>query len=489
MHRRKQKYADVVIIGGGIVGCSIAYELAKYKLVTNLVEQEPDLSFGASGANTGLVHAGFNPLPGSMKAKFSQEGNDLYPNLSKVLNVPFKRIGALVLASSKAEHNALDELMSRGKSNQIKGLKLLNRRQVLKIEPMLGKNISRALFAPTAGIISPYEFVIALAENAAMNGVIFNLSTQVQDIELKNNRVEAVVTNKDKIFTHAVINAAGIYSDTVAGMVGLKTFNIHPRRGEYLVLDSRTDITINHTLFPVPGKVSKGIVVTPTIDGNILLGPTADDVEDKSATPTTRKGQAEVLAGAQKLIPTISQKYVISAFSGMRAVADSSDFIIGYTPVEGFINAAGIASPGLTAAPAISKYVCTLLREIMPSDKFKLKVNYHPGRPALFTLKSSTLKEQDEYIKQNPAFGHMICRCEHVSEGEVVAAIHRHPSPTTLKGIKYRTRTCMGRCQGAFCTPNLIELLAREHGIEEEQVTLAGEGSELLFKTKKGIKK
>jgi glycerol-3-phosphate dehydrogenase len=487
MQRRKK--ADVVIIGGGIIGCAIAYELAKFKLVTYLIEKEPELCFGATGANTGLIHAGFNPKPRSMKARFNLEGNNLYSKLATELNVPYKRIGALVLAKTEAEQKMLDALIKRGTDNGVKGLKILTKKQLHEFEPMLNQNIIAGLLAPSAGIISPYEFSIALAENAAMNGVKFNLSTEVSGIEIKNNCVEAVLTNKHELTTSVVINAAGVFSDTIAGMVGLKTFKISPRRGEYLILDSRAGVSVNHTLFPVPSKVSKGIVVTPTIDGNILLGPTAENIKDKSATETTQSGQLEVLAGAQKLIPAINHKDVISTFAGIRAVPDSNDFIIGPTSVSGFINAAGIASPGLAAAPAIAKYVCTIIQEILPGSKLKSKTNYHSGRVAQFNFRVTTIDEQDSYIKKNPTFGHMVCRCEHVSEGEVISTIRHQPSPITLKGIRHRTRAGMGRCQGAFCSPRIIEILSREHDIPVEKVTLAGPGSELLVKTKKGIKK
>ncbi|WP_455392360.1 NAD(P)/FAD-dependent oxidoreductase, partial [[Eubacterium] cellulosolvens] len=297
------KSADVVIIGGGIIGCAIAYELARYRLVIHLLEQEPDLSFGATGANTGLVHAGFNPKPGTLKARFNLEGNRIYPELAHELQVPFRRIGALVLGRTKSDLAKLNKLVTTGAKNGIPGLKILTRRELFKIEPKLHEKITSALYAPTAGIVSPYEMTIALAENAAKNGLKIHLSTYVRDIIVKESSVLTIVTNKGKFNTTCVINAAGVFSDEIAGLVGLKDFKIIPRRGEYFVLDKRAGGLVNHTLFPVPGRISKGIVVTPTVDGNLLLGPTAEDIEEKCATETTSTGLTEVMEGARKLIP------------------------------------------------------------------------------------------------------------------------------------------------------------------------------------------
>ena len=483
------KNVDVIVIGGGVIGCAIAFELAKYKIVTCLLEQEADLCFGASGANTGLIHAGFNPKPGSMKARFNVEGNKLIPKLASELHIPFKKTGALVLARTEPELARFDDLISRGEQNGVKNLQVINRNKLRNLEPELHEDILGALFAPTAGIISPYELTIALAENAARNGVKILLSTSVLDIIMKGNRVQTVITNKGKINSRFVINAGGMFSDDIAKLVGLKTFSIRPRRGEYLVLDKHVGELVRHTLFPTPSVVSKGIVVTPTVSGNILIGPNADEIYDKNDTSTTTTGLETVFECARNLVPALAAKDVISTYAGLRAVADTDDFIIGSTKIEGFVNAAGIASPGLTAAPAIAKYICGLIANNNIGIKLVPKIDYKKGREKPFNFISSTLEESDEMIKKAPEFGQIVCRCEHVSKGEVIFALNTPPQPSTLKGLKYRTRVGMGRCQGAFCTEKVVEILSKELEIPEEKITLSGKGSEMLFETKKGRKK
>ena len=477
--------ADVVIIGGGVIGCAIAYELARYKLIVYLVEQQPELCFGASGANTGLIHAGFNPKPGSLKAKFNVEGNKLMQEVALELQVPFNRVGAIVLADITGSHSKLTSLIHRGEENGVEGLKIVTGAALRRLEPNINKNISGALFVPSAGIISPYELTIALAENAAMNNVNISLSTRVIDIIEKHDCIQAVETNKGRINTRFVINSAGVFADDIAGLIGLKSFSITPRRGEYLVLDKHFSGLVKHTLFPVPTEISKGIVVTPTVDGNILLGPNAEDINDKQDRSTTVIGQTKVLEAAQRLVPAINASEVIARFAGIRAVPDTNDFIIGTTKIKGFINAAGIASPGLTSAPAIGKHVTRILAKELDKQLIR-KTKYLRGRPKPLHLSSESPEEHHKYIQKNSTHGHVICRCEHVTEGEVVDALHRPIPATTLKGVRYRTRTGMGRCQGAFCNQNVIFLLSRELGVPPWKVTLSGKGSELLFKTKKG---
>jgi glycerol-3-phosphate dehydrogenase len=479
---------DVIIIGGGVIGCAIAFELARYEIKTTLIEKDPDVSFGASSANTGLIHAGFNPKPGTLKAKFNVEGNHLMPQLAKELNIKFKRLGTLVLYP---EESKIQELLKRGERNGVKDLRILDKDELHALEPHVAETFSAALFAPSAGIISPYELTIALANCAAHNGVIFMLSTKVTGLLMKRGAVNGVRTNKGKLYAKIVINAAGLFADEIIEpKYNTKPFSIKPRRGEYLVLDKRLAGLVKHTLFPVPTKKSKGIVVTPTVEGNILLGPTATEVEAKSDTKTTALGQRDVLAGAQKLVPSIKKRDVIATFAGLRAINDTGDFVIGPTKLEGLINAAGISSPGLTAAPAIAKFIVKLIEDGGLIKKMVKRSNYQSGLPYRFTAAEATSTELDKQIKQNPAFGNVICRCELVTEGELQTAITGTPGlkVTTLKGLRYRTRITQGRCQGAFCTQKSIFILARELGIPPEQVTFKGPGSELLYKTAKGDK-
>ncbi len=482
-----QKHADVVIIGGGVIGCSIAYELAKYNFVISLIEKESDVSFGASSANTGLIHAGFDPNPGSLKARFNVEGNKLFSSLASELQIPFKQIGALVLACSDSERSILDKLKKRGEQNCVENLKILDKKEVLDIEPMISDDVVGALYAPSAGIISPYELTIALAENAVMNGVQIELATRVSDIIVKRNHVYKVNTSRGQIKTKYVINCAGLFADEISKLVGLKTFSIRPRRGEYLLLDKRLSGLVKHTLFPVPSKISKGIVVTPTVDGNILIGPNAENIEDKADTATTLDGQVKIIKKAQKLVPGLRYEDVITRFAGLRAVPNSDDFIIGTTKINGFINAAGIASPGLTSAPAIAKHVVSIL-ENEEGKKLVAKPDYHIGRPEPFRTQSLEPEEHHKKIQQEVSYGHIICRCEHVTEGEVIDALHQILPATTVKGVRYRTRVGMGRCQGGFCLQKLIFLISDTLGKPVEKITLTGTGSEFLQKTKKGLK-
>ena len=482
------KTVDVVIIGGGVIGCAIAYELSRLSLKTSVLEAEADIAFGASGANTGLVHAGFNPKPGSLKAKYNIEGNKLFPKLAKDLNIQFQPIGALVLAKTDNDFSKLDELKRSGEDNGVLDLTIKTGDELFKMEPNINQEILGALFAPSAGIISPYEFTIALAECAAGAGSEFLFNTRVLEIRQKNDTVNQVIMNNGKIKTKFIINAAGIFSDDIAKLVGLNTFNIHPRRGEYLIFDKRAAGLVRHTLFPVPSKVSKGIVVTPTVEGNILLGPNAEDIDDKSDNSTTSKGLEEVYFGSKELVPDLNKKDVIATFSGIRPVPDVLDFIIGPTQIPGFINAAGIASPGLTAAPAIAKAVVKVILNDDISKKMNIKPNpkFNARRQKPMGLKNTIPTRFDVIIQKDHSFGHVVCRCEHVTEGEVLQAIHTCPGATTVKGIKYRTRAGLGRCQGAFCNQNVIFILSRELGIPVENVTLSGPGSEMLFKTGKG---
>lgn len=476
---------DIVIIGGGIIGCSIAYEFSRYKLIIELLEQESDLCYGASGANTGLIHAGFDPPPGSLKAKFNSEGNRLIPQLAHELEVPFKQIGALVVGYNDSDISKLEKLKCRGLENGVSGLKILQQEEIHNLEPALNKDINGALFAPSAGIISPYEFTIALAENAAINGVKIRLSTRVMDIIVKHNSIKGIKTPNGRLNCRYVINAAGLFADKIASLAGLDTFTITPSRGEYLILDKRVKGLVNHTLFPLPRKVSKGIVVTPTVDGNIMLGPNAEEIENKSDNITTARGQANVINGSLKLVPRLNVNEVICRFAGIRTIPNTNDFIIGPTELEGFINVAGISSPGLTSAPAIAKHVVQIIAD-EENKKLLKKEEYIKGRPQRFIPRLATPQKHHENIQQNSAFGHVLCRCEHVTSGEVISELHRPVPVTTLKGVKLRTRAGMGRCQGAFCSQRLIFLLSHELNIPVEKVTLSGEGSEILIKSNKG---
>ena len=481
--------ANVVIIGGGIVGASIARELSQYDVDVVLVEKESDIAFGGSTkANTGIIHAGYDDVPGTVKADLCCRGNALWSELSFELNVPLKRIGSLVVALKNDEISILNELKKRGEKNGVPGLEIIeDRNRLFQMEPNLNEESIAALYAPTAGVANPCEMSIALVENAVQNGVRILLETKVRKILVKEGEVKAIQTNRGCIEANCVINAAGLHADEISAMVGIRHFSITPRRGEYYVLDKKLGGFVNHILFPIPTPISKGIVVTPTADGNLLIGPNAHDIEDKTDVATTFVGLEEIFRGAVKLVPKLSLKksMIIANYGGLRAESSTGDFIIeAYDEVSGFINVAGIKSPGLTAAPAIAKKVVNMLRE--RGLRLKKKDAFNPHRKSIDrSIRELSLNKVKKLLAQDPRYGHVICRCEHVTEGEVVEAIRR--GATTLDGIKFRTRAGMGRCQGGFCTPRIIKILARELSMPIETLTKRGGHSKLLPYTVKSL--
>ncbi|MCG0275404.1 MAG: NAD(P)/FAD-dependent oxidoreductase [Thermosediminibacteraceae bacterium] len=470
---------DVVIIGGGVVGCMIARELSRYQLKTVLLEKEDDVASGTSKANSAIVHAGYDPKPGTLKAKLNVRGNPLFDKICSELDVPFKRIGSLVVSLTEEEDRVLEELLERGKKNGVPGLKIINREELLKMEPNVNKKARAALYAPTAGIICPYELTIALAENACQNGVEIKLNSKVVGIKVVNNGELAVMTPTETIHTRYVINAAGLYADEISKMAGAEEYRITPRKGEYLLFDKRFGNIVNRIIFPTPSKISKGILVCPTVDGNFFIGPNSNDVTEKDDVAVTPEGIEEIIKGAQKLVPELPLNHVITSFAGLRAVSDTDDFIIGASKkVRGFINVGGIQSPGLSAAPAIAEMVLEILKE--EGLSLKEKRDYNPERPRVYKFRQMNNEERRELIRKNPAYGRVICRCETVTEGEIIDAIRRPVGARSLDAVKRRTRAGMGRCQGGFCSPRVIEILSRELGISPLEITKCGCGSEIL---------
>ena len=471
----------ILIVGGGITGAAIARELSKYNVEVTLIEKEADIAFGGSTkANTAIIHAGYDDEPGTVSAKLCVRGNTLWTRLSSELSIPFDRIGSLVVALDDEEASILWELMERGRANSVQKLKIVKGRELFEMEPNLSSKAVAGLCAPTAGIICPYEAAIALAENARMNRVSVLLETTATGVTVRDHEIQAVQTNRGTIPARYVINAAGLFADKVSAMAGADEFKITPRKGEYVVYDKDLDGLVNRVLFPIPSPMSKGIAVTPTVDGNIIAGPTAHDIDNKQDTATTSAGLEEVLIGAYKLVPQLTAKYdaIISGFAGLRPQPSTGDFIIkSYENPSGFINVAGIKSPGLTSAPAIAETVLDILR--VEGLDLKEKSNFRPFRePITHPIRELTLKTPKS-IADDRRYGHVVCRCEHVTEAEILEAIKR--GAKTLDGIKYRTRAGLGRCQGGFCTPDIIEILARELGIPVEEVTKKGGDSKILL--------
>lgn len=478
---------DVVIIGGGIVGACIARELSKYYVKAILVEKEVDVASGVSKANTGIVHAGYNPEPGTLRAKLNILGSKLYESITKELDVPYKKIGSLVLAFEEEEVKALKKLMDRGKKNEVLGMRIIFKDELLNIEPHLNHDVIAALYATTAGIVNPYEMVIANIENAVENGLKVLLETTVTGIEIRNCKVTSVDTNKGKIRTELIVNAAGLYSDEVALMSGYCSFSIKPRRGEYMVLDKNVGTLVSRIIFPIPTPITKGIAITPTIDGNIIIGPTAEEIEDKADVSTTNEGLKRIYKGAKRLVPCISMGDVITSFTGLRAISNTDDFIISPSEsVGGFINVAGIKSPGISASPAIA----LMVMEILQNQGLSLvpKEDFNPIRKGIHKFRYLSLEEKSALITRNPRYGRIICRCETITEGEVVEAIHRPIGARTVNGVKFRTGAGMGRCQGGFCGPRVVSILARELGLGLDKVAAKGFDSRILIGRKRRVR-
>ncbi|MGI6424513.1 MAG: NAD(P)/FAD-dependent oxidoreductase [Tepidanaerobacteraceae bacterium] len=470
---------DIVIIGAGVTGCSIARELSRYDLNITVVEKEEDVACGTSKANSAIVHAGFDAAPGTWKAKLNVEGNKLYPALCEELDVPLVMNGSLVVAVTEEEEKALEELLERGKINGVKYLSIIGKDELHAMEPNLSPNARAALNAPTGGLVCPYELTIALAENANQNGVKFLLNAPVIDIEVLEDSSFLVKTPKGSIRSKYVINAAGLFADEISKMAGAEEYSITPRKGEYLIFDKHFGNLVSKAIFPTPTKISKGILVCPTVDGNIFIGPNSNNIEDKNDTSVNPPGIKEIIEGGKKLVPDLPLKNIITSFAGLRAVSNTNDFIIEASKkVRGFINVGGIQSPGLTSAPAIAIMVREILQE--QGVTLKEKPDFIPQRPKKVRFRELDNKERSKLIEQNPAFGHVICRCETVTEAEIIDAIKRPVGARSIDAVKRRTRAGMGRCQGGFCSPRVLEIIARELGIDPLEITKKGPDSNML---------
>ncbi|MGN0483871.1 MAG: NAD(P)/FAD-dependent oxidoreductase [Lachnospiraceae bacterium] len=462
---------DVIIIGAGVSGCAIARELSRYQLDICVLERESDICEGTSKANSGIVHGGFDAKPGTLKAKLNVLGNSMMDEMSKKLDFEFKRNGSMVVCQNEMGIPALEKLLEQGKENGVKGMKILKREQALELEPNLADGVYAVLHIPSGGIVCPFGMNIAYAENAAQNGVEFKLGTEVQLIE-RVGQDYRIQTNQGVFETKYVINAAGVYADVFHNMVSELKIHITPRRGDYCLLDKTAGDLVRHTIFQLPTEKGKGVLVTPTIHGNLLLGPTAIDIEDKEATATTAKGLQEVLEKCTKSVKNIPFKQVITSFAGLRAHEEHGEFIIGEVEdAKGFIDVAGIESPGLTSAPAIGIYVRDILAEKM---ELKEKENFVEERKGIVRFMELPKEEQNRCVRENPAYGQIVCRCEQITEGEILDAIHRPLGATTLDGVKRRTRAGMGRCQAGFCTPKVMEILARELHLELKDIRKNG---------------
>ena len=477
---------DVIIIGAGVSGAATARELSRYKVNACVIEKEEDVCCGTSKANSAIVHAGYDAATGSLMAKLNVRGNQMMEQLAKDLDFPFKKNGSLVVCLHEEDMPNLQTLYDRGVANGVKDLRILNREELRAMEPNISDDAYAALYAPTAGIVCPFNLNIAMAENACINGVEFKFDTEVTGL----HPIEggwAIETNQGTFETKYVVNAAGVYADTLHNMVSAKKIHITPRRGDYCLLDKTAGNLVSKTIFALPGKFGKGILVAPTVHGNLILGPTAIDIEDKEGTNTTREGLDQVIAKCGMNVKNIPMRSVITSFAGLRAHEDGHEFLIGeLEDAPGFIDCAGIESPGLTSSPAIGEMVAEILREKLNLEKNE---NFVATRKGVLDPDALSKEERIELIRKNPAYGNIICRCEMITEGEILDAIHRPLGAKSLDGVKRRTRAGMGRCQGGFCGPRVLELISRELGIDPLDILQDKNGSNVLVsETKVGGK-
>ena len=488
--------ADIVIIGGGIIGTAIARELSRYRIDITLIEKEDDVAMGTSKGNSGIIHAGYNADFRTLKGQLNIKSNSRFDKLCQDLKVRFKRIGSLVVGFTEEDLKKLRELKKNGKKNGLKNLEIITGDRLFELEPNLNPQAKYALYTPSAGIISPYKFTIALADNAVINGVKVLLETEAKDIRIEEKQVCGVVTDRGLIETRVIINAAGLYADEIAKTAG-DSFKISPLKGEYQLFDKQWGNLVNHILFPIPTKLSKGILVAPTVHGNLLIGPNSCRVKEKDDLSTTKAGTQEVYEGARKLIPHLPHQDLINSFAGLRAdIEGRDDFVIEASKkIRGFINVAGIESPGLSSAPAIAEMVSGILKEVAQEISPQLELNYKddfietlPEQPRFADYLDKT-GEWQEIVEKDADYGEIICRCEKVSKGEMLGAIHQPVPARSLDAIKRRIRAGMGRCQGGFCSPKILKILSEELKISTLSINKKGRGSEILTtKTKDMIK-
>lgn len=471
---------DVIIIGAGVSGCAIARELSRKKGKILVVERAEDVCCGTSKANSAIVHAGYDAKHGTLMAKLNVQGSRMMPKLAKELDFHYENNGSLVVMMSEEDRPALMALYENGLKNGVEQLQILERDALRAMEPNISDNAVAALYAPTGAIVCPFGLTFALAENAAKNGVQFQFDSEVTDVQ-KIDGGWKVVTAKGTLETKAVVNAAGVYADKIHNMVSSETMTITPRRGDYFLLDRATQGFVKNTIFQLPGKYGKGVLVAPTVHGNTIVGPTAIDIEDKDGTATTQAGLDDVRSKSGIAVKNLPLRQTITSFAGLRAHEARHEFFIGEI-APGFVDCAAIESPGLSSAPAIGVMVADIVNGILHLED---NPNFDGTRKGI--LDPNTLSPEDHaaLIRENPAYGNVICRCETITEGEIVDAIHRTPGARSLDGVKRRTRAGMGRCQGGFCSPRVMEILSRELGIPMDQVTKSGGNSKLIVGTNK----
>ncbi len=453
---------DVVIIGAGVSGTFIARELSRYDLKIIILEKDNDVANETTAANSAIIHAGYDPKPGTAMARFNAPGNLMFDKVCDELDVPFKRCGSLVIGFDEHDKETIEDLYRRGVSNGVPDMKILNHDEILELEPKLNPNIKLALHAPTAGIINPWELAIALAENALDNGAELKLETKVTDLK-KEDDSYIVATDKGSYQAKYVVNCAGVYADNIHNMVSKPSYSIRPRKGNYYVLDNTVKDLVSHVIFQAPTKKGKGVLITPTVDGNFLIGPDSEFLDDKNDNSTGLDNLEFVKKSGLRACPDIPFDKVIRSFAGLRATSNLEDFVVQEAPdANGFYEVGGFESPGLSSIPSVAEYIVSLIDK--RHGGLKKKNNFNPRRRPVIRFNHLPPELKSDLIKQNPAYANVICRCETVTEAEIVDCIHRNAGARSLKAVKKRVRPGAGRCQGGFCGPKVVEILARELG-------------------------
>ena len=473
---------DAVVIGGGVIGSAIIRYLSLYNMKTLLVEKEEDISSGTTKANSGIVHAGYDPEPGTLKAKLNVKGAKMIKEESGKLHFDYKVNGAMVVSFSPNDDYKIDELFERGIKNGVEDMEIISGDEARRLEPNLSENITKCLYLKSSAIVCPFSLTQALSENAYENGAEFKFNTKVETIERIEDGYRIKTDNGLIITSNAVINAAGVYGDTINNMVSEKKLHITPRRGSYMLFDNETQGMFNSTIFQLPSSKGKGVLVTPTVHGNLMIGPNSVDIPDKDDTSTTAFDLDYISKEALRTSPSIPFRKVITSFSGLRAHEDSGDFIVGEAEdAPGFFNATGIESPGLSSSLSIGEMVARMVADRLGIEK---KENPILERKAAPRPKEMSIDERNELIKSNPSYGRIVCRCEEISEGEIIDAITRPLGARSLDGVKRRVRAGMGRCQGGFCSPKVMELIEKYASIPFDEITKNSKGSNITMEDK-----
>lgn len=473
---------DVVVIGAGAVGCAIARELSKYQIDVIVVDKNEDVGGDASKSNSAIIHTGYDAAPGTLESQLVVAANDMYDEITKDLDIPFKRIGAILPAITQEQFDKLPEIKEKAFRNHVYDVEFKTGKELLEMEPNLNPEVKGGLYIPRESLIDPFIFVQALAENANTNGVQFLLNAKVTDIKTENGKIKSVVTEKGEIETRIVINSAGLYCDEIAEMVGKADYKVVARKGQFYILDKNTSCQVEHIVLPIPTKVTKGKLMCPTMHGNMLVGPTAEDQPSKVDKSTSTEGLDSIAADVRNLVPNVNLRDTITQYSGLRPNRNPEGLNFDmYDDLKGYINLSGVRSTGLTLSVSMGKYVVQQM--IYHGEDLKFKENFISKRKGIIKFSEQTRKVQEELIKENPLYGNIICRCETITEAEILDAIHRPLGAKSVDAVKRRVRAGMGRCQGGFCGPKVVEILARELNVEPTEINKNNTGSYMVTGT------